>query len=78
VPAVDAAFPVMIFGSYTGGFTDPSGLNVGSQRYFEPAYTATTLTLTSRFTNSVTYQAGGNTSPTTAATSAGSKLDAAA
>jgi subtilisin-like proprotein convertase family protein len=53
VPAVGAAFPVMTFGSRSGTFTDTNGLNVGSQRYFEPAYTATTLTLTARFTNDV-------------------------
>lgn len=51
LPAVDLTFPVMSFGSSAGGFTDTNGLNVIRERHFEPAWTPTALTLTSRFTS---------------------------
>ena len=51
VPAVNAAFQVLTFGGRIGGFTDTNGLNVGSQRMLEPAYTSTSLTLTARLGN---------------------------
>jgi CARDB/Immunoglobulin I-set domain len=51
VPAVGTPFQVMNFGGTNGGFTDYSGLAVGSGVVFTPVLTSTSLTLDTAATN---------------------------
>ncbi len=54
VPATNTTFQVMNFGSSSGGFSDTTGLRVGSGRVFQPQLTASSLTLLTLATNDVT------------------------